>query len=76
MTERRAVVIVGGGPAAYSAAIYAARANLRPLCIEGYASGGSPGPTYAVVPPSTGIMTPLTQPLRSEARNNAGPTMS
>jgi thioredoxin reductase (NADPH) len=40
MTERRAVVIVGGGPAAYSAAIYAARANLRPLCIEGYASGG------------------------------------
>jgi thioredoxin reductase (NADPH) len=40
MSERRAVVIVGGGPAAYSAAIYAARANLRPLCIEGYASGG------------------------------------
>jgi thioredoxin reductase (NADPH) len=40
MTDRRAVVIVGGGPAAYSAAIYAARANLRPLCIEGYASGG------------------------------------
>jgi thioredoxin reductase (NADPH) len=40
MTERHAVVIVGGGPAAYSAAIYAARANLRPLCIEGYASGG------------------------------------
>jgi thioredoxin reductase (NADPH) len=40
MTQRRAVVIVGGGPAAYSAAIYAARANLDPLCIEGYASGG------------------------------------
>ena len=40
MPERHAVVIVGGGPAAYSAAIYAARANLRPLCIEGYASGG------------------------------------
>ena len=40
MTERHDVVIVGGGPAAYSAAIYAARANLRPLCIEGYASGG------------------------------------
>jgi thioredoxin reductase (NADPH) len=40
MSERRSVVIVGGGPAAYSAAIYAARANLTPLCIEGYASGG------------------------------------
>jgi thioredoxin reductase (NADPH) len=40
MSERRSVVIVGGGPAAYSAAIYAARANLRPLCVEGYASGG------------------------------------
>jgi thioredoxin reductase (NADPH) len=40
MSDRRSVVIIGGGPAAYSAAIYAARANLRPLCVEGYASGG------------------------------------
>lgn len=38
--ERRSVVIVGGGPAGYTAALYAARANLRPLCIEGYTAGG------------------------------------
>jgi thioredoxin reductase (NADPH) len=32
------VVIVGSGPAAYTAAIYASRANLRPLVIEGEAN--------------------------------------
>ncbi len=34
------LVIVGSGPAGYTAAIYAARANLSPLMIEGYQSGG------------------------------------
>lgn len=34
------LVIIGGGPAAYAAATYAARANLRPLCVEGLESGG------------------------------------
>ncbi len=38
--ERHPVVIVGGGPAAYAAAIYAGRAKLEPLCLEGYAAGG------------------------------------
>lgn len=33
------LVIIGGGPAAYAAAIYAARANLRPLVIEGLVWG-------------------------------------
>ena len=37
------VVIIGSGPAGYTAAIYAARANLQPLLITGFASGGIPG---------------------------------
>ncbi len=34
------LIIIGSGPAGYTAGIYAARANLSPLCIEGYQSGG------------------------------------
>jgi thioredoxin reductase (NADPH) len=37
------LVIIGSGPAGYTAAIYAARAQLEPLIFEGFAAGGLPG---------------------------------
>jgi thioredoxin reductase (NADPH) len=40
MTDARELIIVGGGPAGYTAALYAARANLQPLVIEGFNWGG------------------------------------
>jgi thioredoxin reductase (NADPH) len=41
--ERRKLIIIGSGPAAYTAAIYAARANLSPLIFEGFFSGPAGG---------------------------------
>ncbi|MCB1107393.1 MAG: thioredoxin-disulfide reductase [Chlamydiia bacterium] len=41
--ERKKLVIIGSGPAGFTAAIYAARANLSPLMYEGFLSGPSGG---------------------------------
>ena len=39
-TQHSKVLIIGAGPAGYTAAIYAARANLQPLMVTGYEPGG------------------------------------
>src|SRR6478735_3566122 len=40
LKDVRDLIIVGGGPVGYTAALYAARANLNPLVIEGITFGG------------------------------------
>ena len=41
MTPTRNIIIIGSGPAGYTAAIYAARANLDPLVLKGLMRAGS-----------------------------------
>ncbi len=41
--DKRKLIIIGSGPAAYTAGIYAARANLSPVVFEGFYSGPSGG---------------------------------
>src|SRR5688500_13212232 len=39
-SKHEKLIIIGSGPAGLTASIYAARANLKPLCVEGFNAGG------------------------------------
>jgi len=73
------VVIIGSGPAGYTAAIYAGRAKLKPLVFEGFQVGGLPGGQLMTTTSvenfpgfPTGIMGPALMSLFKQQAKNCG----
>ena len=52
-TKHARLLILGSGPAGYTAAVYAARANLNPVLVTGIAQGGQLMTTTLRLPVST-----------------------
>ncbi|BBC23429.1 thioredoxin-disulfide reductase [Pseudanabaena sp. ABRG5-3] len=75
----RDVVIIGSGPAGYTAAIYAGRANLHPLVFEGFQKGGIAGGQLMTTTEvenfpgfPTGVMGPQLMMQMKEQASNCG----
>ena len=75
----RNIVIIGSGPAGYTAAIYAGRASLQPLVFEGFQKGGIPGGQLMTTTEvenfpgfPTGVMGPQLMSYMKEQATNCG----